>query len=243
MKVRVVALLVTVDREGKTRVRERYVVSAPLAGRLQRIEFHPGDRVKAGKTVVAVLDPGDPALLDPRARAEAEARVHAAEEASKLAGTNLKQARTEADRARRLGVGRSVSQEELDRAEHRERTAAFAMRIAEYELELARAAFQRIQPRSPGDDGSTSGRSNGERKARDEDPSLEDLRHRFRKDFACLPQRHRSLRSPELYDVRISENLEQLRQQVVRQTKKREIGIGCRSKTIPASPHATILPG
>src|SRR6516164_8897519 len=149
------SLLVTVDREGKTRVRERYVVSAPLAGRVRRIELHPGDRVEEGKTVLAIIEPGDPALLDPRARAEAEARVRAAEEANKLAGTNLAQARAEAERARRLAVGRSISQEELERAEHRERTAAFALRIAEYELELARAAFQRVQPRSPGENSST----------------------------------------------------------------------------------------
>jgi HlyD family secretion protein len=81
--------------------------------------------------------------------------VRAAEEANKLAGTNLNQARAEAERARRLGVGRSLSQEELERAEHKERTAAFALRIAAYELELARAAFQRIQPRSLGENGST----------------------------------------------------------------------------------------
>jgi HlyD family secretion protein len=149
------SLRVTVDREGKTRVRERYVVSAPLAGRIQRIEFHPGDRVEAGQTVVAVIEPGDPTLLDPRARAEAEARVRAAEEASKLAETNFNQARAEAERARRLGVGRSISQEELERAAHKERAATFALRIAEYELALARAAFQRVQPRSPGENGSS----------------------------------------------------------------------------------------
>jgi HlyD family secretion protein len=147
------SLLVTVDREGKTRVRERYVVSAPLAGRMQRVELHPGDRVEGGKSIVAVIEPSDPALLDPRARAEAEARVRAAEEASKLAGTNLTQARAEAERARRMAVARSISQEELDRAEHKERTATFASRIAEYELELARAAFQRTQLRSPGENG------------------------------------------------------------------------------------------
>ena len=149
------SLLVTVDREGKTRLRERYVVSAPLTGRVQRIELHPGDRVEEGKTVLAIIEPGDPALLDPRARAEAEARVRAAEEASMLAGTNLNQARTEAERARRLGVGRTIPQEELERADHKERTASFALRIAKYELELARAAFQRVQPRSPGENDST----------------------------------------------------------------------------------------
>jgi HlyD family secretion protein len=148
-------LLVTVDREGKTRVREGYVVSAPLAGRTQRIELHPGDRVEEGKTLLAVIEPGDPALLDPRTRAEAEARVRAAEEANKLAGTNLNQARIEAERARRLGAGQGIAREDLERAEHRERAAAFSLRIAAYELEVARAAFQRTQPRSPGENGST----------------------------------------------------------------------------------------
>ena len=55
------------------------------------------------------------------------------------------------------------------------------------------------------------------------DPTLEELRQRFRREFACLPQRHKALRSPELYDVRISKELEQLRQRVVRETKEREI--------------------
>jgi HlyD family secretion protein len=149
------SMLVTVDREGKTRVRERYVVSAPLAGRVQRIDLHPGDRVEEGKTVLAVIEPGDPALLDPRARAEAEARVRAAEEANKLAATNLNQARGEADRSRRLGVGRGISQEDLERAERRERTAAFSWRIATYELEVARAALQRTQPRFSDENGNT----------------------------------------------------------------------------------------
>jgi nicotinate phosphoribosyltransferase len=56
------------------------------------------------------------------------------------------------------------------------------------------------------------------------DPTLEELRKRFRREFACLPQRHKALRSPEVYDVRISKELEQLRQRVVRETTAREIG-------------------
>ena len=56
----------TVDQDGKTRIREKYVVSAPLAGRLQRIELDPGDPVLAGETVLARIEPRDPELLDPR---------------------------------------------------------------------------------------------------------------------------------------------------------------------------------
>jgi HlyD family secretion protein len=144
-------LLVTVDREGKTRIRERYVVSTPLAGRLQRIDLHPGDQVQEGTTVLAVIEPGDPSLLDARALTEAEARVKAAEETRKLATTNLNQARTELDRVKRLAGSRSISPEEFERAEHRERAASFAAKIAEYELEQAKAALVRSRPRSPGE--------------------------------------------------------------------------------------------
>ena len=144
-------LLITVDREGKTRVREPYVVSAPLAGRITRIELHPGDRVEQDKTVLAVIEPGDPSLLDPRARAEAEARVRAAEEASKLAETNLQQARSEAERARRLGAAKNISEEELDRALYRERAANFSLRIAQFEHQVALAALQSTQPLKPGE--------------------------------------------------------------------------------------------
>src|SRR5579884_2361355 len=71
-------LVVTVDEEGKTRIKERYVVSAPLAGQLRRIDLDPGDSVEAGKTLLAVIEPTDPGLLDERTLAETEARVKAA---------------------------------------------------------------------------------------------------------------------------------------------------------------------
>jgi nicotinate phosphoribosyltransferase len=61
-------------------------------------------------------------------------------------------------------------------------------------------------------------------------PTLEELRKRFRREFACLPQRHKALRTPELYDVRIGKELEQLRQRVVRETTAREIGSGGEGK-------------
>ena len=90
---------VTLDEDGETRVRERFVVSAPVAGRLQRIELEPGDAVVKGRTVVARLAPAAPPLLDPRARAEYDAAVAAA-----TAGTD--QARAERDRAARCWSGR-----------------------------------------------------------------------------------------------------------------------------------------
>ena len=85
-------LRVTVQEDGKTRIREKYVVSAPVAGRVSRIELKPGDRCYEG-TLLAVILPSDPAILDARARAEAEARVQAAEAAKLRAASSEEQAK------------------------------------------------------------------------------------------------------------------------------------------------------
>jgi len=70
-------LAVTVEEEGRTRVRDRYVLYAPVAGYLRRIDLDVGDAVDSG-AVLVTLDPLRPATLDQRSRAEAEARVAAA---------------------------------------------------------------------------------------------------------------------------------------------------------------------
>jgi HlyD family secretion protein len=70
--------IATVVVEGRTRIRERYVVSAPVAGRLDRIRLKAGDHVDKD-AVVAVLRPNPPPLVDPRARRELEERLGAAE--------------------------------------------------------------------------------------------------------------------------------------------------------------------
>src|SRR6476659_7389161 len=79
-------LRATVDEEGKTRIKQRYVVSAPVTGQLRRIPFKAGAEVRAGETVVAVIDPLPPALLDARARASSEAKRD-------TAGANLEKMR------------------------------------------------------------------------------------------------------------------------------------------------------
>ncbi|MEM8932756.1 MAG: efflux RND transporter periplasmic adaptor subunit [Acidobacteriota bacterium] len=152
-------LQVTLDEEGETRVRDRYVVSAPLAGRLLRIELEPGDPVIADETVLATFQPTPPALLDARAEAEAEARVRAA--TSALGRARAEQARaaserdfalTDLDRQKRLAAEEVVSPDALDRAEleverGREglRAADFAVATAEHELAVARAALTRTR--------------------------------------------------------------------------------------------------
>lgn len=78
-------MMVTIDEEGRTRVAETYVVSTPVAGRLQRVQVDPGDRVERGKTVVAHMLPTNPAALDVRTREQAQAAVQAAEAALRLA--------------------------------------------------------------------------------------------------------------------------------------------------------------
>lgn len=139
-------LVVTVDREGKTRVKERYAVAAPLAGRLRRIELHPGDEVREGQTVLAVIEPVSPALLDARTLAEAQARAAAADEAIRRAEEHLLHARKDLARAETLRSNNVASPEDLEHAQHQERIAQYEQKIAVFERDMARAALQRVQP-------------------------------------------------------------------------------------------------
>jgi HlyD family secretion protein len=152
-------LVVTVTAEGKTRIKERYVVSAPLGGQLLRLRHRPGDPVSPGQTVLATIEPGDPSLLDARSRAEIEAKVKATEAARQQADAGLKRAQSAHQLAARQwervrGLGAAASADERDTAEGKERVAAdevraaeFAVRVAEFEHEQAKAARVRVQPR------------------------------------------------------------------------------------------------
>ena len=154
-------LQVTVDEDGKTRIREKYVVSTPLNGRILRISMDPGDSVVAGETLLTMIEPRDPELLDARSVAQAEARVRAAEAALRQVEPNLERARAaqglaEADltRARQAAGSNAISQAELDTAEfvYRQRSeelraARIAQEIARFELQQAQAALIRSRPR------------------------------------------------------------------------------------------------
>lgn len=153
------ALRVTVDEDGKTRVRERYIISAPLTGRLLRINWDPGDSVARGETLLAAIEPRDPDLLDPRAAAEAEARVFSAEATLKRAASDIaraaaefESAQSEAKRLRQAFEADAASRKEFDDAVLFERTrgealrsAKFSEQIAEFELQQAKAAMLRTQ--------------------------------------------------------------------------------------------------
>ena len=148
---------VTVDEDGETRVRDRFVVAAPVAGQLQRIELEPGDRVTRDVTVVARLAPVDAPLIDPRSRAELEAVVEAAKQAVGQARAERDRAVAARDRAaitaRRFGnlvEAGAVSREDHDSAQTAMATTAkaaqgaeFALTRAERELDLAATRLQR----------------------------------------------------------------------------------------------------
>ena len=146
----------TIDEDGKTRVRERYIVSAPLAGRVQRIVLKAGDAVERGH-VVAVMHPAAPPLIDARAERELEERVGAAQAALARVRTTVEHARAalaqnhaDAQRTQKLAAQGFVAPAQLERDElkvtlsAREAEAAeFERQAAGHQLELARAALTR----------------------------------------------------------------------------------------------------
>jgi len=153
-EVRRAPLVVTVEEEGKTRVRERYLVSAPVAGFQRRIDLKAGDAVAAGE-IVAAIDPARSAALDPRSRAQAEAQAHAASAALALAEDNARaataaaqlarQERERAESLRRSGFVSEQAQDSARTAETRAQAAAAAaqqaVRVARFDLDTARAAL------------------------------------------------------------------------------------------------------
>ncbi|HXV62721.1 MAG TPA: HlyD family efflux transporter periplasmic adaptor subunit [Vicinamibacteria bacterium] len=144
-------LRITVDEEGRTRVHDHFLLAAPVAGKLVRIELHEGDRVQPD----AVLARLQPVPLDERARSQAEARLAAAIAAKQAADARWKQAQANLDQAARTrertdslaaeGLKSARDQEEdrlRETTASRELEAAeFAVQVARYEVEAARAAL------------------------------------------------------------------------------------------------------
>jgi HlyD family secretion protein len=149
--------------DGKTRVRDRYVIAAPLAGRVERIRLEAGDAVKQGE-VVALLTPTAPAFLDARTARELQERVGAAEaQFARARAETLKvqaqrdQARADLDRQVRLSKEGFVSQTALEQARLNLRTmeravdaARFAEEAASHDVKQAKAALSRYQSGEPG---------------------------------------------------------------------------------------------
>ena len=137
-------LAVTVEEEGRTRVQERYEVSAPVNGWAPRITLDPGDPVAAGDLLVA-LEPAPADALDPRSRAEARAGVERARAALEAEQARLEAARATAEYARAeyqrlaaLRIDDRVSRSEVERAQAEARRAAAELESARYAVDVAR---------------------------------------------------------------------------------------------------------
>ena len=151
----------TVDEDGKTRIRERYVVAAPLPGRLTRVRLKAGDSVKPDDEIATILPTPAP-FLDPRSRREAEERLGAAEAARERAKAVVEraqaqslQAKSDLDRTRTLTERGVSTAQALERAETAMRLAERDLRAAEFqnhaaEHELAQAKALLAQYRNDG---------------------------------------------------------------------------------------------
>jgi HlyD family secretion protein len=137
--VAVGTLRATVNEEGKTRIKQRYVVSAPVAGQVRRIPFKEGAQVRAEETVVAVIEPVSPTLLDARTRTAAEAKRDTAAANVEKARAGQHFSANELRRFEKLHAEKMVSQQELESAQLREASAAKEQAAAESALRQAEA--------------------------------------------------------------------------------------------------------
>ncbi len=156
-------LTVRISEEGKTRVKNRYIVATPVAGKMRRVSLKPGDAVTAGETLVTTLEPVAPPLLDPRARVQAESLMAMQEANRKQAMATLDARKSalvmaEADRNRVRAVTRAdtVSAADRDRAEGdaliraaEVRAAEFSLQVLDYEIAQARASLERPEQGGP----------------------------------------------------------------------------------------------
>lgn len=146
-------MVVTVGEEGETRVKDVYMLSAPVTGHMLRIDAEVGDEVVAAETLVAQIKPIDPEFLDVRSEEEARAAVKTAEASLALAEAQLVEAQsefefaiTELERANKLIQQQVIPQRELDNAKRGYKskravvnTAKAALRARQFELAQARA--------------------------------------------------------------------------------------------------------
>jgi len=129
-----------VEEDGKARIRERYVVAAPLAGRLARVPLKAGDRVTAEQTITIIM-PAYAPLLDLRSRREAEERLGAARAALDRVRATVERSQAEAGQAQKeLARTRTLLERGVASAQALER-AELAMRVADRDLRAAE--FQR----------------------------------------------------------------------------------------------------
>ncbi len=157
-------MTVTIEEEGRTRVKDRYVVSAPVDGITCRVDLEVGDRIEQGQALLSI-SPMLSQVLDPRSRAQAEAQVAAAQSALHAAREQSESARATADfftkevgRLQPLVDQGVISHEAYDKAMMEKltadaalRSARFTVEVAQYELDTARTALQHSAATDTGD--------------------------------------------------------------------------------------------
>ena len=138
-------LEVVLQEEGKTRIKQRYVITAPVAGTVRRIALQPGDAVQAGQTL-AEIDAAASSLLDPRARSQAQADVRsaqaqleAARKRSSAAQASQRLAQADWQRAQSLHPSGAISKQELDQARTRHDAAQAESGVARADEQAASA--------------------------------------------------------------------------------------------------------
>ncbi len=153
-------LTIAIREDGRTRIKDRYTVSAPVAGQLSRIKLLAGDQLRAGETILSTIHPNDPDMLDARQVAMSEARVAAAQLAIDRAQARREHAlvsrdlaETQFGRLKQLVEKSAASRDEFEAAEALLRTrqeelrvSSFEAEISRFELEQAQAALRYIQP-------------------------------------------------------------------------------------------------
>ncbi len=144
-------LRVTVEEEGRTRVKDRFVVSAPVPGYLRRIDLEVGDAVSKGRQI-AVLEPLRSTVLDPRSRAEAEAAVasaqaslNAAKEKARAAAADAEYSRERNSRMQKLFEGGHISKDDLDQSASESKKAEAILQSAESAATAAKADLERAE--------------------------------------------------------------------------------------------------
>ena len=147
-------MLVSVDEEGETRIKEIYTVSAPVAGRLLRLPVHVGDAVVKDTTPVASILPVSPSFLDQRTRSELSAAAAATEAGVGLAEAErarmqaeVRFAESSLERAQKLAKSATISQTALEKAVLDYDTAQAALKQSEANLELRRHELESAQAR------------------------------------------------------------------------------------------------
>lgn len=157
---------VTIDVDGKTRIRDIYEVSSPIVGTARRSPVAVGDRVFGGQTIVAYVDPVAPTLLDARSRLQADASISEAEARLLVARTELAQAeehrrsaQAQVERAQTLVERGVASVTQLEDASERLAVANAAQAAALAGISLAQSSLERAQASllEPGDENGVDG--------------------------------------------------------------------------------------